>query len=110
MAVKTIRRVKQMRKQPHGPKGVLPSPQRQPPGISKHMQSATQKVKQVQKVVKPLQRGSNKAKAYSWQKKDQQRMSDKYGITTYNVDGTVSTVPQRKESEWWDETIVEDEQ
>lgn len=66
------------------------------------------KTTQVHKPVhKPL---PPKKKPYSWQKKDQQRMSDKYGITTYNVDGTVSTVPQRKESEWWDETIVEDGQ
>ena len=92
---------------PHrGPKPLPPRPgavsTQGPVGVGGPKYKAPKKV-----VAKPI---AAKQRPYNWMLKDQQRLSNKYGITTYNTDGTVATVPQVKpEKKWWSEDIVEGE-
>ena len=87
------------------PKGNIVRPQGHPPP---HSMPNKPQLKQVHRPIQKLP--PLKKKPYSWQQKDKQALSNKYGITTYNVDGTIATMPQvRKDQKWWSEEIVEGE-
>ena len=69
------------------PAGIKKGPHKVPP-----MQQGQKVPTQVHKpIMKPP-----KKQPYRWMQRDQQRLSNQYGLTTYNVDGTVSTVPQSR--------------
>jgi len=87
------------------PKGNIVRPQGHPPPRSMPNKPPLKQVHKPMQKLPPL-----KKKPYSWQQKDKQALSNKYGITTYNVDGTIATMPQvRKDQKWWSEEIVEGE-
>ena len=101
----------------HAKPSILPPLRRKPipPHPSKGPKTHPQQGVKTTQVHKPVHKPIHKPlppkkKPYNWMLKDQQRLSNKYGITTYNTDGTVATMPQVKpEKKWWSEDIVEGE-